>query len=112
MLDVAVLRGDRILDSLGQLGAIVSRSTALRRSMLYGRARTIDIQSEAPIPLQVDGEFLGYAPARFETLPAALSVIVGTPEYGLFKAVPEGQRAMATALDGRDNVCGNEVRRW
>jgi diacylglycerol kinase (ATP) len=111
MLDIAVLRGDGILDSLGQLGAIVSRSTALRRSMLYGRASTIDIQSEAPIPLQVDGEFLGYAPARIETLPAALSVVVGTPKYGLFKAVPVGQRATATALDGRDDVYGSEVRR-
>lgn len=92
MLDVAVIQGDGILDGLGQLGAIVCGSAALRRSMLYGRARVIEVESLSPIPLQVDGDFHGFAPARFETLPGALRVAIGRPAAGLFSGPPEARR--------------------
>jgi YegS/Rv2252/BmrU family lipid kinase len=94
MLDVAVLRGDGVLEGLGQLGAIMTRSPALRRSMLYGRARVIEVESERPIPMQVDGDFYGFAPARFEALPSALRVVTGVPQAGLFGREVTGESDM------------------
>jgi diacylglycerol kinase family enzyme len=36
----------------------------------------IDVQSAQPMLVQADGELLGEAPARFEVLPAALTVAI------------------------------------
>lgn len=103
MLDIAVLRGDTVQDGLSQLAAIISGASILRRSLLYGRARVIEVESESAIPLQVDGEFHGFAPARFEALPCALRVVTGVPESGLFgrpaPAVHQPREAVAGQID-------------
>lgn len=47
------------------------------------QARTVEVGSlpgEKGIPLEADGEFLGYSPAAFSLVPAALTVIVPSPE--------------------------------
>jgi len=40
------------------------------------RARMIEVQSAQPMLVQADGELLGEAPARFDVLPAALTVAI------------------------------------
>jgi diacylglycerol kinase (ATP) len=45
---------------------------------LYRKARSIEIESDPPMSFNVDGEVIGDEPARFEVLPQALEVVVGT----------------------------------
>lgn len=110
MLDVVVVRGETILDGVGQLGAIASGFSALRQRLLYGRARVVVVESETAIPLQVDGDFHGFAPARFETLPCALRVLTGVPEPGLFAGnAPATVVARRAAAAGRNEEGARRV---
>jgi YegS/Rv2252/BmrU family lipid kinase len=45
----------------------------------FGRARRVEIVSEAPIGIEADGELAGTTPAVFEILPGALQVIDWRP---------------------------------
>jgi diacylglycerol kinase family enzyme len=42
----------------------------------YERVRSVRIEAEAPLPVQVDGELLGTLPMTFSVAPLALTVIV------------------------------------
>ncbi|MDB5059075.1 MAG: diacylglycerol kinase catalytic region [Chloroflexi bacterium] len=85
LLDLVALTGGRVWNGLPQVAAVMTGIPALRRSMLQRRARSIEIDAEVPLPIQVDGDFYGVTPVRISVLPGALRVIVGpgaTP--GLF----------------------------
>jgi YegS/Rv2252/BmrU family lipid kinase len=87
LLDLVVVRGGRVWNGLPQVVAVLTGIPALRRSLLHGRARTIEVDSEEPLPIQIDGDFYGFTPVRLGVQPGALRVIVGpraTP--GLFAA--------------------------
>jgi diacylglycerol kinase (ATP) len=45
----------------------------------FGRARRVEIVSDAPIGIEADGELAGSTPAVFEIIPGALQVIDWTP---------------------------------
>jgi len=45
----------------------------------FGRARRVEIESDAPIGVEADGELSGTTPAVFEIVPGALHVIDWTP---------------------------------
>jgi diacylglycerol kinase (ATP) len=40
------------------------------------RARTVEVTSETPIAVDIDGEFAGYTPARLTVVPSAVRFIV------------------------------------
>lgn len=46
--------------------------------LLFRRARRITIQSDPPMAFNTDGELVGDQPARFDVLPRALEVVVGS----------------------------------
>ncbi len=48
----------------------------LARNVVYRQVRHIRIESEQPVPLQLDGEPFGLTPAEIEIVPGALFVIV------------------------------------
>jgi diacylglycerol kinase (ATP) len=59
----------------------------------YRSARTIEIDTEVPLPVQVDGDLAGQTPARFEIAPGALRVIVPPLLHSpLFTRGPTGFR--------------------
>jgi diacylglycerol kinase family enzyme len=90
MLDIVVLQGGRIWEGLPQAGAMLAGIPALRRSVLQSRARLVEIDSDVPLPIQVDGDFYGFTPARFEVIPRALHVLVGPGRApGLFSDVAD-----------------------
>jgi len=76
LLDVCVFHGG----GPQQFAAHVAR-TLLRRSdhggaALYRRGKHIQIDGPAAMPVQADGEPIGYTPMTFESVPAALTVVL------------------------------------
>lgn len=75
-LDV-VFVGGRLLRHRAQ----VFLRAALRRPSLgpharYDRVRTMRIESDTPMPVQVDGEVIGHLPMTFAVCPRALTVVM------------------------------------
>jgi diacylglycerol kinase family enzyme len=79
--------GDGLLDVL-VIGDITRRDLALTLPKVYRgthlphpkaellRGRRVDVRSEIPLPVELDGEQPGTTPAEFEALPAALRLRV------------------------------------
>jgi diacylglycerol kinase (ATP) len=88
LLDVTLLRGERVWNGLVQAGAIVSGKTGLSSQMRVGKARVIEVESSSPLPIQLDGDFHGFTPARFEVIPRALRVVTGAAARDLFSGTP------------------------
>ena len=74
-LDLFLLRKGGLL-RLAWIGlwAIFGRHQS-RPEVLYRTVRSLDVRT-AGLPVQVDGEYVGETPMRFEVVPAALQVIV------------------------------------
>jgi diacylglycerol kinase (ATP) len=76
MLDwIAFERGGRL--ALARYAwSVVSRTHVRLSHVRRGRARRLTVTSEAPVPVQLDGEPAGFTPVEVEVLPAALMVVV------------------------------------
>ena len=76
LLDVLTIGDLSKPDLLWSLPRIYKGTHLTHPKVTMERAREIKIQPKEPMSLQVDGELLGEAPARFEILPTALNVVV------------------------------------
>ena len=56
--------------------AVLLRRHATLAHVRSGRARRLSLTSEVPVPVQLDGEALGFTPVEIDVLPAALSIVV------------------------------------
>lgn len=75
-LDIVVLGGGGVAYRVGvMLRALLHRPT-LGPHVRYARARTVRLESDPPLPVQVDGEVVGKLPMTFSVVPLALTVIV------------------------------------
>lgn len=75
MLDWFVLEKPGVLRLAWYAGLLMSGRLEGRPDMHRGRARRIALRCDAPVPMQIDGEGAGFAPAVITTLPAALQVL-------------------------------------
>jgi YegS/Rv2252/BmrU family lipid kinase len=94
LLDVVVFHGATVLRLLFHLLAIAggrSLPHPPEASHVHVRSVHVSTRRRRPLPVHADGEPLGVTPTAFEVAPAALRVIVGTPE-------PSGIRAWESAL--------------
>ena len=89
-LDVVVIGSGGILHRINVLGRAFLRLPAAGPRVRYERMQSLRLESKRPVPVQVDGEVIGYLPMTFGIAPQALSVIVprATPT-GLFGRAPE-----------------------
>lgn len=55
---------------------VLSRRHTRFSDVFYFQAKTLDVQSDRPVPLEVDGELYGHTPCFFSLAPAELEVIV------------------------------------
>lgn len=76
LLDVLVVGDMSKLELLWTLPRVYKGTHVSRPKVTLKRAAAIDIDPGQPMPLQLDGELVGEAPARFYVLPAALNVVV------------------------------------
>ncbi len=70
----------RDLLSLGRIGMLVRRGRHVHHdAVTHLMARTVSVETDPPLELDVDGEMAGTTPARFEVIPRALRVIAPAP---------------------------------
>jgi diacylglycerol kinase (ATP) len=81
-LDVVMVGGLHLRQRALVFARALLRRPSLGPGARYDRVRSIRLESEAPLPVQVDGEVIGFLPMTFAVCPRALTVIVprGAPE--------------------------------
>lgn len=62
------------------LGAYLTGRWSLDRKLAGASVPELHLTSDTPVPLQLDGEFVGWLPATLRILPAALQVLAPLPE--------------------------------
>lgn len=76
LLDVCVIKGDGMASALVHLVAIFSRRYSDNREIDYYRARTVKITSSPALPVQVDGDTIGFTPITIRVVPGALHALM------------------------------------
>lgn len=102
-LDMVLYRGSGIGRFAGYLARTVIGSHVQAAGTLYRGARSINIETARPLPVQVDGDVIGETPASFGVERCALRVIVPTGlRSPLFYRQPLARGALAagTAVPG------------
>jgi diacylglycerol kinase (ATP) len=83
LLDVVMFRGIGVVRVLAHMVLVAGgRRLPPPPGVQLVRAQSVQVQvtRRRPLPVHADGAAVGITPARFEVLPAALRVLVGTPE--------------------------------
>ena len=76
LLDVCVIKGRSMLTAPLRLFSVFTRKYNRDPKVAYFKATHIDIQGKKKLPIQVDGDFLGRSPMKFEIAPRSLRVLV------------------------------------
>lgn len=76
LLDVCVIKGDNGISAVRHLFAILRQRFSHDPEIQYYRARSIQVISSAQMPIQVDGDPIGFTPMRFDVLPGALQALL------------------------------------
>jgi YegS/Rv2252/BmrU family lipid kinase len=76
LLDVCIVKGRSMLEAPRRLLSIFTRSHHLDDRIEYYRARQIQFRSRKPVPIQLDGDYLGTQPIRFEVVPKSLWALI------------------------------------
>ena len=61
--------------ALSYLAAVLRGRHLKRRDVHHGTARHVRLSSKQPVPVQIDGEAMGFTPAAIEVQPEALAVV-------------------------------------
>jgi diacylglycerol kinase family enzyme len=84
LLDACVFQGRHALDIIFHALRVAAQAHLRASPVLYRRARRLEVQSETPLPVQLDGDFYPGDPTVFEVVPAALTVMVPQKRLPLF----------------------------
>jgi diacylglycerol kinase (ATP) len=76
LLDICVIKGRSMLTAPLRLFSVFTRNYNRDPKVAYFKASRVEIQGKKRLPIQVDGDFIGKTPMRFEILPGALRVMV------------------------------------
>jgi diacylglycerol kinase (ATP) len=76
-LDVCVIKGRSIwMAAPSRLLSVLTRGYHRDPKVVYYRAKSVRITGKRPLPVQVDGDFLGMTPMQFQVVPGKLSVLI------------------------------------
>lgn len=90
LLDLRLFERGSAFHMLRYLSNIVLGGHERLGDVKTGRSAKIRVESDVPVPIQVDGDPAGWTPATIEVLPGALDVFVPAPVIGT-KRVLAGQ---------------------
>jgi YegS/Rv2252/BmrU family lipid kinase len=76
VFDVVVINAANALQGAGVVWRLVTGSGRSSGRIRYARGRRITVETEVPLPVQLDGEAGGVTPFTAEVVPGALNVIV------------------------------------
>jgi len=85
LLDVCLFQGRDTLDIIVHTLRVMVQAHLKASSVLYRRARRVELHSAAPLAVQLDGDFYPGYPSVFEVAPAALTVMVARRDLPLFR---------------------------
>jgi YegS/Rv2252/BmrU family lipid kinase len=112
LLDVVLVGGHHLRHRAGVFVRALLHRPSLGPGARYERLRTVRLESDPPLPVQVDGEVIGFLPMTFAVAPRALTVVVPrTAPADLFIHPPIGdQSAVASpAAPQAKSVPGTET---
>jgi diacylglycerol kinase family enzyme len=75
LLDLCGFRGGNLLNGLMYLAGVVTRTHRRWRDTLLARAGRITVESDEPVPFQLDGDPGGFLPLEIEVVPRRLRII-------------------------------------
>ncbi len=78
LLDVCIIKGNTLRGVPLRILSILLRRSTLDPKIEYHRARSVRIETRLPLPVQVDGDHIGYTPMVFESVPGALRALLPT----------------------------------
>jgi YegS/Rv2252/BmrU family lipid kinase len=84
LLDILAFPGYDPLRAAGYGLAILARKHHGAPGVIYRRAGEVEVAGPSSLPIQADGEFLGYTPLKLRAMPGALSVLVPDEPNPLF----------------------------
>lgn len=76
LLDICVYQGKGTLDILLHVTRTLLRRHRKSKKVVYRQVRRLEISSNEPLPVQIDGEELDGSPSMVEVVPDALWVVV------------------------------------
>jgi len=76
LLDVCVIRGNNLYSAPLHFLSILLRRFSMDPEIEYYRARKVQIIPRKPLPVQVDGDPIGYTPITMEVVPGALRALM------------------------------------
>ena len=88
LLDACIFQGRHTLDIIFHTLRVAAQAHLRASPVLYRRVRRLEVQSETPLPVQLDGDFYPGYPTIFEVVPAALTVMVPQRRLVLFRHRP------------------------
>jgi len=106
VLDAVVFREARVRDLLRFAAAARLGRVSRLSDVTYRRGTRIAIESDAPVPVEVDGDFQGETPVTLEVLPGAARAVAPPPAPATGGAAytdpagPESRRARAGPRGG------------
>jgi diacylglycerol kinase (ATP) len=75
-LDVIVFTATRPVEIASTLGRLATGTIEKSPFTIHLRGQSIDLATDPPIPVQLDGDIIGDTPAHFSLSPSALEIIV------------------------------------
>jgi YegS/Rv2252/BmrU family lipid kinase len=76
LLDVVIMRADSALKGIGVLSRLLVGRTDGTSAIRYSRGRSITVETDDPLPVEMDGEQAGETPVTVEVAAGAISVMV------------------------------------
>ena len=76
LLEILVFESQRRIDVMRYLSAVTMGRMEKTRGVSYVQAPSLRVESDAGVPVEVDGEFSGYTPVEFFALEHKLNVLV------------------------------------
>jgi YegS/Rv2252/BmrU family lipid kinase len=76
LLDVCIIKGNTLRGAPLRLLSILLRRASLDPKIEYHRARAVQIETGRPLPVQVDGDYIGFTPMTFESAPGVLRALL------------------------------------
>lgn len=76
LLDVVVLRADGLADGVQAIWHLIRRAEGPDSRVGHVRGREIHVETEIPVPLELDGDLAGHTPFTATVVPGAIRVMV------------------------------------
>ncbi len=76
VFDICIVKIKNRLSILGLMCRALMRILPESKDVVYTKGKLVSVTSDTQVPYQMDGDFAGYIPTKFEIVPDAVSVLV------------------------------------